>query len=133
MSVFLRENFPTAMIGPVGSTVSLSSLLSDAFGDNAQYITGVWLAYYGAPTLQEWNFQYWNMAAPALSTWQVNGTTIPAATSGIFNQTFVASSNFANVAVQVGNNIMPNLYMTVRIDRGADFVYTQYNLSPVSM
>lgn len=134
MSVFLPVNFPTPVTGPVGSTVSLSSLLSGAFGENAQFISGAWLAYYGAPALQEWNFQYWDMAAPAVSTWQLNGAAIPAATSTSFNQTFVASANFSNVTVQVGNCIMPNLYMTIEIDRGfGDFVYMEYNLSSVSM
>ena len=134
MAVFLPANFPTPVVGPVGSAVPLSSLLSEAFGDNAQFITGAWLAYYGAPTLQEWNFQYWNMAAPVVSTWRVNGVTIPAATSASFNQTYVGPSDFASVTVQVGNNIMPSLYMTVRIDRGSgDQVYMEYNLSSVSM
>ncbi|WOH48860.1 calcium-binding protein [Bradyrhizobium sp. sBnM-33] len=127
MPTFLRQAFPIALQGSVGTTLSLSSLVTQAFGDNAGSITGAWLGYYGIEAMQAWNFSYVNPASPSISAWRLNGSPIPASTPSSFNQTFVSSAQFATTDVQLGNMFDPQLYMTVRIDNGApDPVYIQY-------
>ncbi|WFU66872.1 MULTISPECIES: hypothetical protein [Bradyrhizobium] len=130
MSSFLRQGFPIALQGSVGSTLSLSSLLTQAYGENAGSITGVWLGYYGAATLHDWNSSYVDPSSPSVSTWRLNGSALPISTSTSFNQTFVSAAQFAETDVQLGNMFAPALYMTVRIDNGAaDPVFIQYDFT----
>ena len=132
-TTYLQMNLPVAAIGSEASTISLNSLLTASFGSNVQYITGVWLAYYGAPTLQQWNFQYWDMASPTVSRWRVNGTDTTAATANSFNQTYISNQNFGTVSLVLGDVIMPNAYMTVKTDNGGiDAVYSEYSISTVT-
>ncbi|WP_456827820.1 hypothetical protein [Bradyrhizobium sp. USDA 4518] len=130
MSSFLRQGFPIALQGSVGSTLSLSSLLTQAYGENAGSITGVWLGYYGAAALHDWNSSYVDPSLPSVSTWRLNGSALPISTSTSFNQTFVSAAQFAETDVQLGNMFAPALYMTVRIDNGAaDPVFIQYDFT----
>jgi Ca2+-binding RTX toxin-like protein len=134
-ATFLQQSLAVPLLGLAGSTVSLTTLLGAAFGTNAQGITGAWLAYYDAPTMQQWNFNYWNPQSASVTEWLVDGVPITGSTAASFNQTYLPASSFGSASILVGNVIMPQLYMTVRIDDGttADEVYVEYSISTVSM
>jgi len=75
---FLFEQLPIDVTGNVGSQISLSTILTDAFGSNWSGYSEFWLAYYGAAALQTWDFNYWdpNDVAPfsypiGIGVWRV--------------------------------------------------------------
>lgn len=108
MSVFPHANFPIPVIGPVRSALSLSSLLSQAFGENAQFIAGAWLAYYGEPILQERNFQYWRMnasyvlaATQEIERLDAAGTAAINLTGNEFGRTLISNVGFDGSAFRL--------------------------------
>jgi Ca2+-binding RTX toxin-like protein len=136
---FISAGFPTSVFGSVGSTVSLTSLLDDAFGDNVQYltdefVTGVWLTYWDSSFMQDNDWGFLDPASPSASTWRINGTPITPWTESNPVQTFVSASDFGNVDVQIGNCIATNLFLTIRIDNlEGQEVYIQNEIASASM
>jgi hypothetical protein len=132
-NVFLYEALPVDVVGNVGSEVSLSSILTAAFGSNWGGYTEFWLAYYGANTLAEWDFSYWNPSNPSVSGWLEGGTAITAATASSFNQAFLTSAQVPNYSLQLGNEIAPLVFLTVPVSTGSGTPteYIQYEINVV--
>jgi hypothetical protein len=128
MNTFLYEQLP-AEVGGSGSQVSLSTILTDAFGPNWGGYTQFWLAYYGASALSAWDFNYWNPSAPTVSQWLNGGTAIKAATTSTFNQANLTASQVSNYSLKLGNDIAPYVFLTVPI---GSYEYIQYEINVVA-
>src|SRR5262245_7625158 len=101
--------FPAPVAAEPGTVVGLSSLLSGAFGSSCSY-SDYLLAYYGPTQLHAWDFSYWNVSAPSVARWFVNGSDI----GGEFtHQTDVPLSQLASAQLHVGNDIGPLAFITV--------------------
>ena len=134
MTTFLRHGYSIALEGTVGSTVTLQSLLAQTFGENAQSIPYVWIAYYGTAAMQAWDFSYIDPANPAITSWRVNGTALAPSTPQTYNQQFIDAGQFGSVDLQLGNMFCPQAYLLVRIDRNAASpVYINYALTTVTL
>ena len=129
-NTYFQDALPVTITGTPGlGQVSLLDILKQAYGDQASSITSVNVAYYGdnyfanrtdnAGKAQE-PFSYWDPAHPSVTKILDNGVDIGASTQKNFNTVTVNAADFANVMVQVGNNIMPNLYIQVPIAHNSD-------------
>ena len=128
MSTYLYEQL-SPEVGIPGTQISLSTVLTDAFGSNWGGYTQFALAYYGAGALSAWDFSYWNPNNPSISEWLNGGTAIRASTTGSFNQKVVTPANVANYTLQLGNEIAPYVFITV--PDGSD-TYIQYEINVVA-
>ena len=64
----LSQQLPIAVVGGVGTTRTLSSILSDAFGPNYGGYSNFTIVYFSAGYLQEQNSSYWNPAQPSVTS-----------------------------------------------------------------
>jgi hypothetical protein len=128
MNTFLYEMLP-AEIGDPGTDVSLSTILTAAFGPGWDGYTQFFLAYYGAPALRTWDFHYWDPNDPSVSKWLDNGTAIQAATTTTFNQAILTASEVSRFTLDLGNDIAPYVFLTVPIGNNT---YIQYEINVVA-
>jgi hypothetical protein len=126
---------------PGVSQVSLLDVLKQAYGDQASSITTVNIGYWGADYLlnrtdkagnAEQPFSYWDPAHPTVTS--VIGDNVKASTQATgFMSVAIPSSDFANVMIDVGNNIMPNVTIQVPIAHNSDGStdYRELNVSTI--
>src|SRR5579871_741406 len=85
-NTFLFEQLPIDVQGAAGSVVSLSSLLTAAFGADWEGYNRFFIAYEGASFLQTVNapyaLSYWDPSQPSVDEWLLNGTDIGASSVG---------------------------------------------------
>jgi Ca2+-binding RTX toxin-like protein len=124
-----------AVFGTSGSTsVNLLDYLTSIYGDQVSSITSIRIAYRDAAYFQAQNpdFSYWDPANPVVTRVLNNGVDIGGNGPGTFNQTTVANADFKNVTIAVGNNIMPNIYLTVEwANTGTDRHFDELNITTV--
>jgi Ca2+-binding RTX toxin-like protein len=130
--VFLDFTLPTAVFATAGSTVSLNSILTNAFGTNANAYSEFWITYYGASTLSGWDFSYWNLSNPQVTKWLVGGSDI----GPDFNhQHFLNSSGISTASLKAGNDIGDLAYVMVPTafdpTSGTPTEYVQYSIITV--
>ena len=128
MSTFLFEMLPPE-IGDPGTEISLSTILTDAFGAGWDGYTEFSLAWYGAAALSAWDFRYWDPNDPSVSKWLDNGTAIQVSTTSSYNLTDVTASQVSDFTLKLGNDIAPYLFLTVPI--GND-TFIQYEINVVA-
>jgi hypothetical protein len=87
------------------------------------------LSYYGPHQLSAWDFSYWNVSAPSVARWFVNGSDI-----GGEHQTDVPLAQLASADLHVGNDIGPLALITVPTAGTAGHwtAYAQYALITVA-
>jgi hypothetical protein len=127
---FILGTLPIAISATPGSVVSLSTILTQAFGTSLGGSSNFWLTYYGASQLQVSDFSYWNPSQPEVAQWYVNGADIGA---GFGNQRYLPLANISTASLHVGNDIGPFAYVTVPIagPSGAWTEYVQYSIVTV--
>jgi Ca2+-binding RTX toxin-like protein len=123
MSTFLYDSLPVPMFADVGQKISLRSVLNNAYGSaEIKGISGVWLAYSSAEQFKSWNFRYWNPSNPSITKIEKSGVDI----GGTFaNQIYVPQAEFDKIAIKAGNNIGPNVYVTVELSNGTYQTYQE--------
>jgi hypothetical protein len=100
---FLDAPAPISISGAVGTKVSLYDLLQQAYGDNASQIQGVGVSELTATDLANSNLSYWDPTNKSMTQW--TGLTP--------GQQWVTADEFKNVYVTIGNNIAPNIFVSV--------------------
>jgi hypothetical protein len=128
MSTFLYEMLPP-VVGDPGTEISLSTILTDAFGADWDGYTDFSLAWYGAGALSYWDFHYWDPNDPSVSKWLDNGTAIQVSTVNSFNLTDVPASDVPDFTLKLGNDIAPYLFLHVSI---GDDTYIEYEINVVA-
>ena len=128
MSTFLYEMLPPE-IGDPGTDISLSTILTDAFGANWDGYTDFSLAWYDAAALAHWDFSYWDPNDPSVSKWLDNGTAIKASTATSFKLTDLTAAQVPNFTLQLGNDIAPYLFLHVSI---GDDTIIEYEINVVA-
>ncbi len=128
MSTLIYEMLPPE-IGDPGTQVSLSTILTDAFGPGWDGYTNFWVAYYGADALADWDFHYWDPNDPSVSEWLDNGTDIGASTTTFFNNVPLTASDASDYTLQLGNDIAPYVFLTVPI---GDDTFIRYEINVVA-
>ena len=128
MTTFLYEMLPPE-IGAPGTDISLSTILTDAFGAGWDGYTEFSLAWYDAAALSYWDFSYWDPDDPSVSKWLDNGTAIKASTASSYNLTDVTASQVPDFSLELGNDIAPYVYLTVPI---GDDTVIQYEINVVA-
>jgi Ca2+-binding RTX toxin-like protein len=129
-SSFVQDALPVAITGTPGvSYVSLLDVLEKAYGDQLSAISSVNIGYWGADYLanrtdsqtgmKEQPFSYWDPAHPVLTT-VVGANVQPSTQASGFMTVSVNSADFANVMIDVGNNIMPNVTIQVPTAQNGD-------------
>ena len=129
-----RNSLPLAVFQTPGNTsVNLLDLLTNVFGDQVGSIASIQIAWRDATYLQNApapnaSFSYWDPNNPVVTRVLNNGVPIPAQgatttvnpTTGLTKglreagvPTTVTNANFNNITIDVGNNIMPNVYLMV--------------------
>ena len=131
-STFVDEQLPIDVVGTAGSTQTLSSILTAAFGPNLDGYTQFWIAYEGASYLQSEDFNYWNPSSPVVSSFSQYGSLLPASTTSSFNQTSVTSAQLSSITLNVGNVIAPMLFVTVPVGTPGNTEYIQYEINIVA-
>ena len=117
----LQDAAPVAISGPVGSTVSLSDLLRQTYGDNASLIQSVRIQCEN-PAVQTSGGSNWEQGGqPAVTTVLKNGVSI-----GVGNFISVDKADFGNVQVQIGNNMTTNV--SVQVTETSDANFTGHQL-----
>jgi Ca2+-binding RTX toxin-like protein len=111
-NTYEQDALPVAITGIPGSQVSLLDVLTQAYGDQVGSISNVRIGYWGSEYLEAHNFSYWDPAHPYLTTVVGDNVTASTPKSG-FTSVDVPSTDFANVMIDVGNNIMPNITIQV--------------------
>jgi len=128
-STFLQDRMPLTVYADPGSVLSLTQVLTAAFGANWQNFQNFWIASAGgADYLAAANFSYWDPNHPSVAQWNVNGTPLG---HGFSNQQFVSLANLSQVTFTAGNAIDDTLYLTLQ-DSAANQVYSEYRISIVS-
>jgi FG-GAP-like repeat/RTX calcium-binding nonapeptide repeat (4 copies) len=127
---YVQDALPVTITGTPGlSQVSLADVLKQAYGDQWSSISSVNVAYYGADYLMnrkddaghaEKAFSYWDPSHPTVTSITHNGVDIGASTQKNFNTVAIDKADFANVMIDVGNNIMPNVYIQVPTAHNSD-------------
>ena len=130
------DALPLAVFGSAGgNTVTLQDLLTNVYGNQVSSIASVQIAYRDAAYFQ-WadpDFSYWDPTNPVVTrvlsnSVDIGGSGAPPA----FNQTTVANANFGNITINVGNNIMPNVYLTIELaNNGTDRHFQELNITTV--
>ncbi|QPF90219.1 FG-GAP-like repeat-containing protein [Bradyrhizobium commune] len=141
-NTYFGDALPVTITGTPGvSEVSLLDLLKQAYGDQASSITSVNIGYWGSDYFANRTdkagtaldpFSYWDPAHQTVTS--VVGDNIKASTQkGGFQPVTVQSSDFANVMIKVGNNIMPNVFVQVPIAHNSDGStdYQELNVSSI--
>jgi len=122
MSDYNYDSMPVAVYGNLdGSTqVSLLDVLRQAYGDEVNDIKSVNISYRDERYLTDAspNFSYWTPGVPHMTEVLENGQTIPGNPTAITNFKTVDSAHFQDYSIAVGNNIAPNVYVSV--DFGVD-------------
>src|SRR4051794_10413567 len=95
-----------------GSSVGLSSLLTNSFGSVPSGYSDFWVAYYSVSQIQAFNFSFWYPSSPLASTWFVNGVDIGGLET---NQTHVSSNAFDTTVLKAGNSVGAYAYVTVPV------------------
>ena len=122
MSTYLLEMLPPE-IGDPGTEISLSTILTDAFGPGWDGYTDFSVAWYGAAALAYWDFHYWDPNDPSVSKWLDNGTAIKASTVSSYKPIDLTASEVPDFTLQLGNDIAPYLYLTVQIGTDSSIQY----------
>jgi hypothetical protein len=110
MNTFFSDASPVSISGAVGTGVSLLDLLKKAYGDNASTIQSVSIAYLDASQLAASNLSYWDPAHPVITKVLNNGVDIGGAPG---NFVTIDAAHFQDVQISIGNNIVPNVFLTV--------------------
>ena len=135
-STFIREELPIAVVAPVGSSVSLSSILTQAFGANFDGYSQFWIEYYGTAELQTafaLPLSYWDPVHPSISSWAENGVPLPVSTPTTLNQQYLTSNQVDSYSLQIGNDIYPFVYLVVPVTvAGGATEYIQYDINVVA-
>ena len=130
------DALPLAVFGSAsGNTVNLQDLLTNVYGNQVSSIANVQIAYRNAAYFQ-WadpDFSYWDPTNPVVTRVLSNGVDIGGSGAPpAFNQTTVANANFSNITINVGNNIMPNVYLTIELaNNGTDRHFQELNITTV--
>ena len=102
---FFKDALPIAISGAVGTgTVSLLDLLKQTYGDNASTIQQVSIFTLDANALAASNLSYWDPNNKVL--------THAVAPTGV-DLGNIDAAHFKDVQIVIGNNIAPNLFLTV--------------------
>ena len=119
---YVQDALPVAIAGTPGSQVSLLDVLKQAYGDQIGSISSVNIGYYGADYLlaQSPPFAYWDLMHTSVTSVLNNGVDIGASTQNNFHTVTIDSAQFAKVMIDVGNNIMPNVYIQVPTAHNSD-------------
>jgi hypothetical protein len=131
-----------------GTPVNLLDLLTNVYGDQVSSIASIRIAYRDAtylanatPTAQL-AFSYWDPANPVVTRVLNNGVAITAQGAtrdaagnpmvGAWSDTTVTNANFGNITIDVGNNIMPNVHLTIEwANNGTDRHFQELNITTV--
>ncbi|MBS0639629.1 MAG: Hint domain-containing protein [Proteobacteria bacterium] len=133
----LQPALPVPFVAAPGGSGSLQDLLVQAFGTiPAQYTTEtLGLSYATRHDLKTWNFSYWNLSSETVSKWLVNGTTVGAIPSNAYSPPNppiapVLGVDLAQVTLQAGSQIMPNLYLQIPIGSVTNAAYSIETVDP---
>ncbi len=123
-------SLPVAAIGTVGADISLTQLLTEAFGAVPDVVLqyGCKISYRTAAQLAQVNLSYWEPADPSVSSWIVNGVD----TGGTV--TTIAPSDLSSVMLQLGNNIEPQAFIDIPIatNNGTASAWVDYEIATVN-
>ena len=131
------DALPLAVFGSAGgNTVTLQDLLTNVYGNQVSSIASVQIAYRDATTSSgqiHRLFSYWDPTNPVVTRVLNNGVDIGGSGAPpAFNQTTVTNANFGNITINVGNNIMPNVYLTIELaNNGTDRHFQELNITTV--
>jgi hypothetical protein len=133
-STFVFEQLPLDVVGAVGTSQTLSSILTAALGPNSGGYSEYWIAYDGASYLQSNDFNYWNTSDPVVSSLSDAGVDIGASTDADFNQKLITAANLSSCTLNIGNDIAPYIFVTVPVSTGSGTptVYVQYEINVVA-
>jgi Domain of unknown function (DUF4214)/RTX calcium-binding nonapeptide repeat (4 copies) len=135
LMTFIIEELPVAVVAPVGSTVSLSSILTQAFGPDFDGYNQFWITYYGAAELQTTisPLSYWDPVHPSITTWLMNGVPLTESPPNGVNWQYLTTAQVGSYELQIGNNILPMAYLLVPISiAGGTEVYRQFDINVVA-
>jgi Ca2+-binding RTX toxin-like protein len=128
----INQAFPIVAHVGYNQQISLSNLVSEAFGTSFSVHQHAWLTWYGPDDAKAGTgqaFSFWDLSQKVYSSWSVNGQQIPDGDDG---QTFVPISQFSGVTINGGTNIWPNLWLTIQTNNdNANPVYTWFNVTVV--
>lgn len=99
-------NTPFVVAANPGHDVSLSSILSKALGPDYGNYDQFWIAYYGAQSLQNFDFSNWNLNNPQVAKWLVNGTDIG---PDFGNQQLIQKADVGSAKLQAGKDFVLDL------------------------
>jgi len=123
-------SLPVAAIGSVGADISLTQLLTAAFGAVPDIVLqyGCKISYRTEAELAQANLSYWEPADPSVSSWIVNGVDTGGA------MTTIGTSDLAGVMLQLGNNIAPQAYLDIPIatNNGTVSAWADYEITTVN-
>ena len=105
---FINQAAPISISGAVGSTMSLYDVLKQIYGANVDQIQGVGIYANTAADLANSQLSYWDPTHTAIT--QIEGAA---------NGSYVTADQFKNVQILIGNNIAPNIFLTVPEDNVA--------------
>ncbi|MET3845241.1 aspartate 1-decarboxylase [Bradyrhizobium sp. OAE829] len=104
-NTFFKDALPISISGPVGTgTVSLLDLLKQTYGEDASRIQNVSIFTLDAAALAASNLSYWDPNNKVL--------THAVAPAGV-DLGNIGAAHFKDVQIVIGNNIAPNLFLTV--------------------
>lgn len=128
-TTFSYDALPLTVFATGGNTsVNLLDLLTNVYGDQVSAITNIQVEYRDASFLANAPaprpaFTYWDPANPVVTRVLNNGVDVGGqgatvdssgnAVWGAWNPTTLNNADFHNVTIDVGNNIMPNVYLTL--------------------
>jgi hypothetical protein len=126
----LQPAFPVPLVAAAGSTVSLQSLLIQAFGTiPAAYSSASFgLSYVSRLYLSTWDFSYWELGNKQITEWLVNGTVQPSLGPYDYTPpnpptTSVAGSGLNGITLHAGTAIMPGAMLQEQIGAASSVAY----------
>ncbi|MBN8872800.1 MAG: Hint domain-containing protein [Rhodospirillales bacterium] len=114
----LQPSLPVPVVAAPNQTVSLQSVLIQAFGTIPADYQAFGLSALNAQTMSDWVWSYWDPAHGSVTNWTVDGTLIPTLPNDPFlppDPPAATSSDLAAIALQAGNNIGPDTYLTLTV------------------
>jgi hypothetical protein len=128
----VKDVLPVTIFGTVGETISLASILTDAFGANAANFGTVYVSENDAATLAGNEWGYWTAQA---NLDQVAFWTVPQSGATLTEESALGApvTDFSSAILTLGNAISPNadIKVPVAFQNGTASAYVEYTITVV--
>ena len=114
----LQPSLPVPVVAAPDQSVSLESLLIQAFGTIPAAYQSFGLSALDQQTMTDWVWSYWDPAHPSVTNWTLGGTLIPTLPTDPFlppNPPAATTGDLGAIGLRAGNNIGPDTYLTVTV------------------